>query len=107
MDRKVMGCIAQSPDGKKGMGRIAEPCVILLYQRVLEDFEKLSKLGVMFSGGLLRQLTLKIIASGDGSLISPAARSTNSGKHISEHITRRCIQHFCDKRGIVCHTQAG
>ena len=90
-----------------GRGRRVTPWVKELYAELLDEFQRLRKVGVKFNVRLLRQLALKIVADSTGDILSPTSTDPRSGRLIRTHINTRWIESFMQKNNIVCRMQVG
>ena len=92
---------------RAGRGRKRALWVQLLYQELVEEFNRLRKAGVKFSGSLLLVLAGDIIKSNRLSECGTETTDPRSGKLIIEHVTARWITHFMQANNIVSRRQTG
>ncbi|EGZ16438.1 hypothetical protein PHYSODRAFT_502225 [Phytophthora sojae] len=88
-----------------GRGRPRSAWVTWLYSKLLDEFDRLHKLGVKFEPPLLLQLAKQILRDGEGEYthMSVDAKQTL----IIEKINSRWIQCFMEAHQIVLRTQTG
>ncbi|OWY96290.1 hypothetical protein PHMEG_00033478 [Phytophthora megakarya] len=104
---------ARRPGGRRrtstkvigGRGRPRNPWVEWLYPRLLEEFDRLRKLGVKLEPPLLLQLAKEILSDNTDGYY---ARSVDDkGALIINKITSRWVQTFMEAHQIVLRTQSG
>lgn len=89
----------------KGRGRQRSEWVAWLYPQLLDEFDRLRKLGLKFDASMLRQLAIRLLKTSTGKFNSSSVDKV--GALILEKISPRWIQTFMEAHRIVFRTQSG
>ena len=92
---------------RHGRGRKMEPWTVALHEALLEEFERLRKLGMKFSPRTLSMLAKHMISHSSNEAFYPTLRSGVHNKLISELITSAWTHRFMEKHSIVLRRQTG
>lgn len=92
---------------RKGRGRRRLPWVEALYSDVLDEFDRLRKLGVKFNLTTLRHLALDVLQTGKDDIYSANMIDPRSNVALRKKIDARWIQSFAEHFRIVSRAQSG
>jgi len=89
-----------------GRGRKRAEWTEILHQAMINEFERVRRLGVKVNGHFIQEMAL-VLLQNENVPVSVADVQAATGKLIADVITKRWVQNFKDRFNIVCRARTG